>query len=141
MVLIDTGPAVALIDEDDPNHARCTQALATLSPDTTLLTTWACLTEAMYLLHRAGGHPAGEKLWRFIERGLIMLAELDSEAAGRCRHLMGKYRTIPCDLADATLIVLAEMTGTHRIFTIDGHFYVYRTSSGNAFDVFPGPAR
>jgi uncharacterized protein len=54
MILCDTGPLVALIDQDDAFHARCVAALSAL-PAEPLLTTWPCLVEAMYLLWRAGG--------------------------------------------------------------------------------------
>lgn len=49
MILIDTGPLVALIDKGDrENHQKCTAAFHSFK--TPLLTTWPCLTEAMYFL-------------------------------------------------------------------------------------------
>ncbi len=54
MTLCDTGPLVALVDQDDSAHARCVAALGTL-PASPLLISWPCLVEAMYLLWRAGG--------------------------------------------------------------------------------------
>lgn len=62
MTPCDTGPLVALIDRDDPHHPRCVAALDRLPPDV-LVTSWPCLTEAMYLLGRASGLPAQEALW------------------------------------------------------------------------------
>jgi hypothetical protein len=55
MILCDTGPLVALIDQDDSFHTSCVAALLPAEP---LLTTWPCLVEAMYLLWRAGGLPS-----------------------------------------------------------------------------------
>jgi hypothetical protein len=55
VTLTDTGPLVALINRNDPNHARCLAA-ARLLPKEPLVTSWPCFTEAMYLLHRAAGH-------------------------------------------------------------------------------------
>ena len=49
MILCDTGPLVALIDQDDSSHARCVAALRTLAA-VLLLTTWPSWVEAMYLL-------------------------------------------------------------------------------------------
>jgi len=54
LTLTDTGPLVALIDEDDPYFAKAGAALALL-PKRPLVTTSSCFTEAMYLLHRTGG--------------------------------------------------------------------------------------
>jgi len=43
------------------------------------------------------------------------------------------------DLADATLVALAEERQLTRIFSIDSDFYTYRVN-GREFDVIPGPA-
>lgn len=48
--LTDTGPLVALINRNDPNHRTCLNASRRL-PAGPLLTTWPCFTEAMYLVH------------------------------------------------------------------------------------------
>ncbi len=55
MILTDTGPLVALLNRNDPNHVVCAEAAKALPPEP-LITTWPCFTEAMYLLHRAGGY-------------------------------------------------------------------------------------
>lgn len=52
MILTDTGPLVALINRNDPNHIVCLAAAKRL-PQGPLLTTWPCLTEAMHLLFQA----------------------------------------------------------------------------------------
>lgn len=61
MTLCDASPLIALINQSDQNHARCVAALPALSSP--LLTTWACFTEAMYLLGRYGGWLAQSELW------------------------------------------------------------------------------
>lgn len=38
------------------------------------------------------------------------------------RSLMEKYRDTPMDLADASLVALAETRGLKRIFTLDSDF-------------------
>jgi predicted nucleic acid-binding protein len=42
------------------------------------------------------------------------------------------------DLADATLVALAEEEGHRRIFTLDSDFHVYRLHGRQRFDVVPG---
>ena len=65
MVLIDTGPLVALFDETEPAHKHCHAALQKQA--TAPLTTWPVLTEAFHLL---GGWERGQsKLWDFLLAG------------------------------------------------------------------------
>ncbi len=136
MTLCDTGPLVALIDRDDQHHARCAAALGGL-PASPLVTTWPCLTEAMYRLGRAGGLPAQDELWRFLADGLVEVRAPDPGEWARLRELMHEYRDAPMDLADASLVVLAERSGVRRVFTVDRHFYGYRALGIEAFEVVP----
>lgn len=135
MILCDAGPLVALLDGGDFGHARCVAALETLSEP--LLTTWPAFTEAMYLLGQAGGWRAQEGLWRLVARGIVELAELSASARARAAQLMAQYRDQPMDLADATLVALAEERGFSRIFTLDRDFGVYRLPRGRAFTIIP----
>jgi predicted nucleic acid-binding protein len=80
VILCDTGPLVALVDQDNSAHARCVAALNAL-PASPLLTTWPCLVEAMYLLWRAGGLPAQEELWGKSWKSPLPLATLTTKTA------------------------------------------------------------
>jgi predicted nucleic acid-binding protein len=136
VTLCDTGPLVALVDRDDPHHARCVEALQRL-PAQPLLTTWPCLTEAMYLLWRAGGLPAQDELWGYLADGLVVLHIPAATEWERIRTLMQQYHDAPMDLADASLVAAAERCQLRRIFTIAGHFYAYRIDGQHPFDVIP----
>ncbi len=50
---------------------------------------------------------------------------------------MAKYRDLPMDLADASLVALAEETGLTRIFTLDEHFRLHRLLGRKRFVVIP----
>jgi predicted nucleic acid-binding protein len=52
-------------------------------------------------------------------------------------ELMEKYQNVPMDLADASLVAIAEVTGVREVFTLDGDFYVYRINDREPFEVFP----
>ena len=65
-------------------------------------------------------------------------APTDAETA-RALELMEKYRDMPMDLADASLVALAEAQGYRRVFSLDSDFYVYRLADGSALEVVPGP--
>ena len=136
MTLTDTGPLVALINRNDPNHATCINATKQL-PSEPLLTTWPCLTEAMYLLHRVRGYQAQAILWQMRTEGKLTLHNVNPDEVDRIAALMNKYQDKPMDLADASLVAAAEKLGVSRIFTLDSDFHIYRLSDGSAFKIVP----
>jgi uncharacterized protein len=132
-MLIDTGVLIALLDRRDPNHLRCVQVAKEL-PNTPLITTWCCLTEAMYFMGKIGGFKAQQGLWTLLLSQRILLQNPNET---RMAELMTTYQDTPMDLADASLVALAEELGEVQIFTLDSDFYVYRTSRGEAFECLP----
>ena len=135
MTLLDAGPLIAIIDRDDRDHVKCVDALHRLNGP--LLTTWPAFTEAAYLLGDRVGWQGQELLWRLVLRNDLILAELPEAALRRSRDLMEKYRDVPMDLADATLVALAELHGVTRIFTLDSDFQVYRLRGRKRFEILP----
>lgn len=135
MTITDAGPLIALIDADEPDHHRCREALDALRLP--LLTTWPAFTEAMYLLGRAAGWPGQNALWRLVLREDLVVAAPTVAANARAARLMETYADRPMDLADATLVALAEERDDNRVFTLDGHFHVYRLRGRRRFDVVP----
>jgi predicted nucleic acid-binding protein len=136
MTLTDAGALVALLDADDPYHASCVAAAERL-PAGPLLTTWVCFTEAMYLLGTVGGYRYQAALWSLRATGRVVLHELTPAEADRMAALMAQYQDTPMDLADASLVVVAESRGLRRVFTTDSDFYVYRLADGSALEVVP----
>lgn len=134
MILTDTGPLVALLDADDPSHVACVAAAQSL-PTGPLLTTWPCFTEAMYLLGEVGGYPYQAALWSLQTTGRIVLLDLTREEMDRMAALMEKYQDTPMDLADASLVAVAESRSLRRVFSIDSDFFIYRLSDGSALEV------
>ena len=136
MTLTDTGPLVALVNKNDPNHRRCLDATKRL-PAGPLVTTWPCFTEAMYLLFQAGGYPAQAELWRWRTAGRLVLHDLAGNEVDRMATLMDKYNDRPMDLADASLVAAAERLGARHIFTLDSDFHIYRLADGSVLDYVP----
>lgn len=135
MILTDAGPLVAIIDRGEPDHERCTKALRNLAG--VMLTTWPAFTEAMHLVGDGAGWAGQEKLWRLVRRGDLHITETDSAMIDRMADLMARYRSLPMDLADASLVALAEARGLTRVFTLDAHFRVYRTAKRKTFSLVP----
>jgi uncharacterized protein len=135
VTLVDAGPLIALIDAGEADHARCRAALDQLGLP--LVTTWPAFTEAIYLLGRAAGWDGQRALWRMVERGALRLEDLSEEQTLRSAELMERYRDHPMDLADATLVALAEARRWRTIFTLDSDFRSYRLGGRAHFDVVP----
>lgn len=136
MILVDAGPLVAIIDEKDEHHERCKRALPRLHRP--LVTTWPAFTEAMHLLGDRAGWSGQEPLWRILLGDDLQLAILEPLLVARSKALMDKYKDKPMDLADATLVALAEHLGESRIFTVDVEdFRMYRLHGRGYFEIVP----
>ena len=136
MILIDAGPLIAILDANDKHHKSCLQAMAQLA-DETMLTTWPCFTEAIYLLGSRGGYRYQAQLWRLYTAGELHLHRASSNEITRMRILMETYQDTPMDLADASLVAVTESLNLTSIFTIDSHFYIYRLNNGRPLQVIP----
>jgi predicted nucleic acid-binding protein len=128
MILVDTGPLIALFDPRDSWHRRCVNALKTIREP--VATTVAVLTEAFHML---GPETIGsDRLREFVENGGITIWFFDQSTLTRAFELMELYRDHPMDLADASLVVAAESLGTRKVFTIDRNdFETYRVRRGH----------
>ena len=133
MILTDTGPLVAVLNRNDAYHRVCVDALRSLPAP--MVTTWPVLTEAFCLLEDAG-REAQETLIDLVVRGRI--AVYDVADPRRVLELLRKYGDRPMDLADATLVALAEQLRLYRVFTLDrADFHIYRAHRRRAFDIVP----
>ncbi len=137
--LTDTGPLFALVDpQGQPaQFMRCTALFSTFTMP--LVTTWPCLAEVMHLTGREDGWAMQRFISQFIATGILKLHTLTEQETTRLLQLMEQYADRPMDLADASLVALAEAQGYTRIFSIDSDFYVYRLADGTALEVVPGP--
>lgn len=134
MVIIDTGPLVAVFDESEPLHDKCKAALRTIKEP--LLTTWPVLTEAFYLM---SDWPKGQReLWEFILAHGLVVDDLQPQHYPRMKELMEKYADRKADVADVSLVVIAEFHGIKKIFTLDKRdFSVYRPKHCRHFEILP----
>jgi predicted nucleic acid-binding protein len=128
MILVDTGPLVALFDRKDGQHQRCVTALRAVREP--MRTTVPVLTEAFHML--GPGTIGSDRLRDFVMQGGLSVWWFDSAALSRAFELMDVYSDHPMDLADASLIVAAELLATRKVFTIDRRdFAAYRIRRGH----------
>ncbi len=134
MILLDTGPIVAFFDASADYYQICIDILKMIKEP--LITTWPVLTEAFYLL--GFSWKAQDNLWEFISRGGVDIFSLDLKMQARCRELMKKYKDLPMDLADGSLVVLAESKNLEKVFTLDHKdFKIYRFARDQKFKLLP----
>jgi predicted nucleic acid-binding protein len=74
-------------------------------------------------------------LWDLRTTGRLILLDLTSEETDRMAILMEKHQDTSMDLADASLVAVAESHSLRRVFTVDNDFYVYRLSDRSALEV------
>lgn len=72
-----------------------------------------------------------------IARGALRMLPLDAGDVPRIRHLMRKYESQPMDLADASLVRVAEREAIVHIFTLDDDFRVYRLGRNRPMTIAP----
>ncbi len=133
-LLLDTGFLVALLDRSDISHEACRRCFEDLEVE--LVTTEPVLTEAVYLLGKSV--EAQRTCLEFFIAGGAALVPQSVESLERAGWLLEKYRDVPMDLADATLVVLAEETGIQEVLTLDRRgFTVYRIHGRRSFRILP----
>ena len=122
-LLLDTGAFVALVDRSERRHIDCVEVLEDWSGR--IVTTEAVLTET---LHLVGPRWQAQKVClEFLLRGAFLMVPPSQASLKRVSVLMEKYRDVPMDYADATLVALGEELGTDLVFTLDRRgFSTYR---------------
>ncbi len=136
VVLADSGPLAALYNRRDKHHARALEFFRSHGAALHLCTTWEVVSEVMYFLNFSAAAQGDFLEWLHAghERGLIDIAALTPADLPGLTALIRKYADRPMDLADASLVWLAEKTGITDIISIDrADFAVYRTSKRKAF--------
>jgi hypothetical protein len=133
VIIADTGLWLALANRSDQHHDRAIRALDGL--DEPLITTWPVMTETCHLLVRKLGPPARLLFMGGLSGGAFEVFPLRAEHAPRIVELMRKYRGLPMDLADASLVILAEPLGHGRILSTDRRdFRTYRWKNRKPFE-------
>jgi hypothetical protein len=131
VIIADTGFFIALANASDRDHDAARAALRDLREG--LITTWPVITETTHLLAARLGTAA---LLSFVAsaRTAFSLFELSPTHWPRIEALMREYQDLPMDLADASLVLLAETRNDGRILSTDRRaFRTYRWKSRKPF--------
>jgi predicted nucleic acid-binding protein len=132
-VIMDTGPWVALIDRRESRHGDCVEWLRRFQGE--IYSSEAVLTEVLYLLNFS--QKAQSAAIDFVLSGAVTMVPCSLDSLKKVKSLIIKYKDIPMDYADATLVTLAEDLSIHEIVTFDSHFDIYRLPPKKRFTLLP----
>jgi predicted nucleic acid-binding protein len=133
-VLIDAGPLIAYYSLSDVFH-KLTKAYFEKVTEQ-FITTAACVTEAMFGLQTNVN--VQNELLLDLARGLFICENLIAQDYSRIAELNIKYKDLPADFADLSLIAIAERLGIDAIASFDSDFNIYKRLGKQHFKrVFP----
>ena len=124
-IIVDAGPLIALFDKDDKYHNSVIKFLKTF--DGQLVTSWPVITEVTHLLSFNINVQIDFLEW--LKREAVTIINFENIHLERIIQLSKKYSDVPMDLADSSLIVIAELTNITDIITIDSNYYIYKTKN------------
>jgi predicted nucleic acid-binding protein len=131
-VLLDTGPLVALLSENDVNHERARRLFAECAPPFRCCE--AVVAEACFLMRKV--HKAGPAdVVALGARGVYRIAIAAEDHWAGIESLLKKYSDRPVSFADACLIQCAEIHKEARIATFDGDFRIYKWARNRKFEL------
>jgi uncharacterized protein len=133
MIIVDTGAFVALFNQRDTHHGAALSAFGQVSEP--LITTYPVITETCYLLIQLVNQMAQRRFLRALCQDAFQIFQLDRDHLERMAELMEQYADLLMDLADASLVVLAEHLKHGRIWTVDRRdFSTYRWNKTQTFE-------
>lgn len=133
MIIVDTGFLYALLDRRDAWHERAVAAAPTVEEG--WVTTWPVLTEATHLIGRRLGSRFAASLMDEVADGGLVAWDIPPDQARRIPAMMHRYQSLPMDLADASLVLIADHLGHGRILTTDERdFGTYRWKNRQPFN-------
>lgn len=136
VVLIDTGPIVALLIARDQHHGWAKNEWARLKPP--FLTCEAVLSEAQHIVRRLGGDPM--VVLELVRRGVLEVSFRAGPEIGALIVLEQSYVDVPMSLADACLVRMSELAPRCRVMTTDSDFLHYRRNRRRLIPVICPPS-
>ncbi len=132
MIAVDAGCFIALADARDRWHASALSSLPTQREG--WVTTWPVLAEACHMIGRRLGADIVAALMDDVADGNLLVWTPVVDQLSRIPLLMRRYANLPMDLADASLVLLAEHLGHGRILSTDERdFETYRWKNHKPF--------
>lgn len=120
--IIDSGPLIALFDGSDKYHKVVLNFIKKYKGK--LITSLAVITEVSHMLDF--NLQVQIDFLKWCEVGGIEIYNISQDEISDIRIMMEKYIDIPMDLADGTLMYIANKENIKNIVSIDSDFDIYR---------------
>lgn len=132
--LVDAGPIIAYYSCSDAHHEQILSFFKTCCHR--LITTDPCIAEAMYALYALGKYSGGAyqvqaSLAADIAYEIWLREPLENADFVRIADLFDKYKNVPADFADLSLVAVSERLNISDIVTLDSDFDIYRRFQKN----------
>ncbi len=132
--VVDTGPLLAALDRDDPDHARCAQLLLDAAED--LVVPVLVLGELDYWCRKLGLEDAWITFLEDVDAGAWRLEPPSRGDLVRAREIQTAYRDL--GIVDASVMALVERLGETRVATLDHrHFATVRPRHAVTLTLLP----
>jgi uncharacterized protein len=136
VILVDTGPLVAVGSADDKHHQVCTELLGSATEE--LLVPATVSAEVCYLLERRAGSRSEAAFLRLFPAGKLVPVEVTTADYERMAELVELYADWPLGGTDASVIAIAERLGVTKVATLDRrHFGPIQPNHVEGFTLLP----
>jgi predicted nucleic acid-binding protein len=132
MIIADSGFWIALVNPDDKYHQIALTTLEKINEP--LISTYPVITEVCHLLLKRRGKLSMLSFVKSYQDNVFDVFQIETTHKQRIFTLMQQYADLPMDLADASLVLLAEELGHGRILSTDRRdFQTYRWKNHQPF--------
>jgi predicted nucleic acid-binding protein len=136
-LILDTGPLLAALDANDPDHLACAELVTQARED--LVVPGLVLAELDYWCLARLDANAWLVFLDDVLAGAYRLEHPSHRDLHRCRELQSRYDDLGLGVVDASIVALAERLGEERVATLDHrHFSVVRPEHAEALTLLPG---
>jgi hypothetical protein len=134
-LVLDTGPIVAALNEQDPDHERCAALLAGAQD---LLVPSPVLVEVDHWLVKLAGARVWGDFVADINRGAYRVVNPTDADLTRAAELESVYEDLDLGMVDACTVALCERLGETTVATLDRrHFSVVRPRHCTHLTILP----
>lgn len=135
-LVLDTGPVLALLDADDPFHARSVELIDAV--DERLVLVAPTLVEIDYWIRKRLTAEVWQAFIGDIAAGAYHLEDLTAADLSRVAELERDYTDLSLGMVDAAVIAVCERLGETKVATLDRrHFSVVRPRHCPALELLP----